>query len=89
MTYHSSHPLPRAPKRADIVKVRAALYSDIMRVERWLEVCPEEDRPKAQKNLECLKKVLGGTYQLVSVRRGQARGDRPGGERERGGISGS
>ena len=36
MTYHSSHPLPRAPKRADIVKVRAALYSDIMRVERWL-----------------------------------------------------
>lgn len=63
MTYHSSHPLPRAPKRANVHKIRTAIQSDIARVERWLEVCPEEDRPKAQKNLECRKKVLGGTYQ--------------------------
>ncbi len=61
-SYHSTRPLPKAPKRADVVKIRAALYSDIKRVERWLEVCPEEDRPRAEKNLEHLKKVLEGTY---------------------------
>lgn len=62
MPYDSRRPLPKAPKRARLHKIRTAIQSDIARVERWLEVCPEEDRPKAEKNLEALNRVLAGTY---------------------------
>ncbi len=62
MNYDSTRPLPKAPRRLNPAKARAALRSDIARVERWLEVCPDEDREKAERNLECLRKVLEGTY---------------------------
>lgn len=60
MTYHSTRPMPKAPKKLNPAKARAAIRSDIARVERWLEVCPEEDREKARENLECLKRALRG-----------------------------
>lgn len=60
MNYDSTRPLPKAPRKADVTKVRAALRSDIMRVERWLEVCPDEDMAKSEANLEHLKKALRG-----------------------------
>jgi len=52
--------MPKAPTRLNPAKARVALRSDIARVERWLEVCPPEDREKAQANLEHLKKALRG-----------------------------
>ncbi|OQB45557.1 MAG: hypothetical protein BWY00_01740 [Firmicutes bacterium ADurb.Bin153] len=62
MPYDSTKPMKKAPKRASLHKIRTAIQSDIARVERWLEVCSEEDRPKAEKNLEALNRVLAGTY---------------------------
>jgi len=61
-SYHSTRQMPKAPTRLNPAKARVALRSDIARVERWLEVCSEEDRPKAEKNLEALNRVLAGTY---------------------------
>lgn len=60
MPYDSTRPMPKAPTRLTPAKARVALRSDIARVERWLEVCPPEDREKAQANLEHLKKALRG-----------------------------
>ncbi len=60
MNYDSTRPLPKAPTRLNPAKARAALRSDIARVERWLEVCPDEDREKSEANLECLKRALRG-----------------------------
>ncbi len=60
MIYDSTRPLPKAPSKLNPAKARAAIRSDIARVERWLEVCPPEDRERAQANLEHLKKTLRG-----------------------------
>ena len=60
MPYDSTKPMKKAPKRADVYKVRTAIQSDIARVERWLEVCPPEDRKKSEANLEHLKRALRG-----------------------------
>ena len=59
-SYHSTRQMPKAPTRLTPAKARVALRSDIARVERWLEVCPPEDREKAQANLEHLKRALRG-----------------------------
>ena len=62
MTYHSTRPLPKAPKRADVSKVRAALRSDIASAERYKEICEEGEQKRVQARIECLRKVLEGTY---------------------------
>ena len=60
MNYDSTRPLPKAPTRLTPAKARAALRSDIAAAERYMEICPEDEREKVMRKIECLRRVERG-----------------------------
>lgn len=59
-SYHSTRPLPKAPAKLTPAKARVAIRSDIAAAERYLEICPEDERPMVMKRIEHLKRVERG-----------------------------